>query len=322
MERRKFVRLILGSSSLLLGGCALLPSPSPVHGEGVEDAGPGGAPSPAAGPAKNPGGPASPPAEAEEGDILETRASEKSARLAPGQLADQHARSSHFDETLPGDIFVAGADLELLRTLTGKFRDLQKHVGFGHFNLVGMDEFFAKAESTGAGVTKAEKEQLERLFHFDAVKYGFTGARVFTEFTQTIDKNSVVKVPRSGHFLRRGLPLETYEKVKKDVGKSLILTSGIRGVAKQFHLFLEKAVESDGNLSKASRSLAPPGYSFHGRGDFDVGKIGYGVGNFTDDFAKTDEYKRLLDLGYVQIRYTQDNDLGVRFEPWHIKVES
>jgi zinc D-Ala-D-Ala carboxypeptidase len=25
-------------------------------------------------------------------------------------------------------------------------------------------------------------------------------------------------------------------------------------------------------------------------------------------------------LGYVQIRYTEDNRLGVRFEPWHIKV--
>lgn len=313
MERRKFVRLIVGSGSLFLGGCALLPPPSKVH---------------------EPGAPTLPISENEEientpeaavTDLQETRsadkAAEKNSALAPEKLTDRRSRSAHFDETFPDDLIVTGAELELVRKLTAKFRDVQKHVGFGHFNLVGMDEFFAKAENS-RGLTKEEKEYLEKLFHFDANKYGFTGARVFSDFTQTIDKNAVVKIPHSGHFLRKGLPLETYDKVKKDVGRSLILTSGIRGVAKQFHLFLEKTLESEGNLSKASRSLAPPGYSFHGRGDFDVGKIGYGVGNFTDDFAKTDEYKRLLDLGYVKIRYTQDNDLGVRFEPWHIKVES
>ena len=25
-------------------------------------------------------------------------------------------------------------------------------------------------------------------------------------------------------------------------------------------------------------------------------------------------------LGYIQIRYTEANQLGVRFEPWHIRV--
>jgi len=70
----------------------------------------------------------------------------------------------------------------------------------------------------------------------------------------------------------------------------------------------------------ASRSLAPPGYSFHGVGDFDVGKKGYGIDNFTEKFTKTDVYKKLNDLGYIRFRYHQDNYLGVRFEPWHIKV--
>ena len=81
-----------------------------------------------------------------------------------------------------------------------------------------------------------------------------------------------------------------------------------------------KAMETGGNLSQASRSLAPPGYSFHAAGDFDVGKVGFGPDNFTEAFARTDEYRRLIDLGYVEIRYTETNPFGVRHEPWHIKI--
>ena len=88
----------------------------------------------------------------------------------------------------------------------------------------------------------------------------------------------------------------------------------------QLHLFLAKTFQSDGNLSRASRSLAPPGYSFHNAGDFDVGKNGLGEMNFTADFSHTDEFKRLINLGYVDIRYTDSNQLGVRYEPWHIKL--
>ncbi|HKI73197.1 MAG TPA: D-alanyl-D-alanine carboxypeptidase family protein, partial [Pseudomonadales bacterium] len=79
-------------------------------------------------------------------------------------------------------------------------------------------------------------------------------------------------------------------------------------------------IQAKGNLSRASRSLAPPGHSYHGVGDFDVGKVGYGLRNFTSDFARTDEYKSLLELGYVTMRYPQYNLMGVRYEPWHIKV--
>ena len=94
----------------------------------------------------------------------------------------------------------------------------------------------------------------------------------------------------------------------------------MRGVVKQFQLFLSKAVTTGGNLSQASRSLAPPGYSYHAVGDFDVGRVGFGLKNFTADFADTPEYRKLIDLGYVDIRYTETNPFGVRHEPWHIKI--
>ncbi len=91
---------------------------------------------------------------------------------------------------------------------------------------------------------------------------------------------------------------------------------------KQFLLFLNKAYNYDGNLSLASRSLAPPGYSYHGIGDFDVGQVGLGADNFTQRFTTTEVYRKLKDLGYIKIRYVEDNMLGVRFEPWHINVGS
>jgi D-alanyl-D-alanine carboxypeptidase len=51
-----------------------------------------------------------------------------------------------------------------------------------------------------------------------------------------------------------------------------------------------------------------------------VGKVGFGLKNFTEEFAQTAEFKRLLDLGYIGMRYPKENLLGVRYEPWHIKV--
>ena len=66
--------------------------------------------------------------------------------------------------------------------------------------------------------------------------------------------------------------------------------------------------------------VPPPGHSYHAVGDFDVGKKGFGSRNFSEAFAQTDEFKRLIDLGYLDIRYPQKNPFGVRYEPWHIKV--
>ena len=111
-----------------------------------------------------------------------------------------------------------------------------------------------------------------------------------------------------------------YKKLKNSAGDKLYLTSGIRGVVKQFLLFLDKAETNRGNLSLASRSLAPPGYSFHGIADFDVGQMGYGALNFTEQFTTTEVFKKLEDLEYVSLRYMEGNLKGVRFEPWHIKV--
>ena len=71
--------------------------------------------------------------------------------------------------------------------------------------------------------------------------------------------------------------------------------------------------------NKAAVDLHQAGAPLETR-DFDVGKYGLGEQNFTANFSSTEEFQRLIRLGYVDIRYTDDNRFGVRFEPWHIKL--
>ena len=199
---------------------------------------------------------------------------------------------------------------------------VQKLVGHGNFNVISFDETLSYAkrfESIGR-FPEAELIFIEELFSANAKQYGFYGEKVISRLTDRVSHKDLQKIAQTGHFLYRGESVAAYNRLKRDIGSSIVLTSGIRSVVKQTHLFLAKAIQSKGNLSKASRSLAPPGHSYHGVGDFDVGKTGFGRKNFTEAFASTEEYKRLVDLGYVDIRYPRDNMLGVRYEPWHIKV--
>ena len=85
-------------------------------------------------------------------------------------------------------------------------------------------------------------------------------------------------------------------------------------------LYMKKIYSLKGNITEASYSLAPPAYTYHSISDFDVGKKGFGYGNFTEKFTTTKEYKNLKKLDYIAMRYTIHNKEGVRYEPWHIKV--
>lgn len=234
------------------------------------------------------------------------------------------AKSRDFDKDFSDDIYMVGDEYKILLSVVDKLNKLQKYVGHGHFNVVDWNDgvaFTKKARGTGSGFTKEEIIFLEKIFYRDAVEYGFMGEKVFKEIDRGINRKNTIKVPYSGHFLVKGQSHELYKSIKKKLGSDLILTSGVRCTMKQFSLFLNKVIDCGGNASKASRSIAPPGYSFHGRGDFDIGSRYLGYKNFTSDFAKTDEYKKLVELGFVNIRYEQDNLQGVRFEPWHIKVD-
>ena len=242
--------------------------------------------------------------------------------LTEDDIKDHLYKVNHFDQTFSEDIFLAKDELAVLVAAIARMNRLQQWVGHGNFSMLGFDEMlkFARRHSDIGEFTSAELSLFERIFSEDARIYGFMGEKVVTSMTALIDKKAGVKIPGSGNYIFKGKPYEMYSRLKKDIGESLILTSGIRSIVKQMYLFLVKVKESDGNLSMASRSLAPPGHSYHAIGDFDVGNIHLGSMNFTAKFADTDEFKKLVQLGYTSIRYTPDNQFGVRYEPWHIKV--
>ncbi len=237
-------------------------------------------------------------------------------------IKDYLKKMMDFDKPHAEDIVVRKADYGVFASTFKKIRTVQKVVGNGHFQVLSFDRALktARTYSQVGRFTKEELKFMEEIFYKEASLYGFTGEKTMETITRTVDKKAILKVPYTGNYLYKGTPLEMYKEIKKQVGKNVMLTSGIRGVMKQFYLFLNKAYKNGGNLSLASRSLAPPGYSFHGNGDFDVGQVGFGVSNFTSSFTKTDVFKRLCDLGYLKLRYPEENYVGVRFEPWHIKT--
>jgi len=238
-------------------------------------------------------------------------------------IKDYLHKMRNFDVRHDGDICLDRREFALLKSCVNRFKRVQRTVGHGNFYLLSLDEAIdiARNYSRVGEFTRAELDFLEKVFYFDASHYGFLGEKPLKNITDQVNKREVIKVPYTGNYLYKGQPRQTYREIMKGVGDGVVLTSGVRSVIKQFLLFLNKAYGNEGNLSLASRSLAPPGYSYHGIGDFDVGQVGLGADNFTERFTTTSVYKRLNEQGYVRIRYPLDNLFGVRFEPWHIKVD-
>jgi len=242
----------------------------------------------------------------------------------PDTLQNYLHKMENFENFHVEDVFLDHQKYPLLVSVFKRLDRLQTLVGHGNFNVVSFDEMrrFSKHYISIGAFPKAELDFLEETFTDNVSRYGFCGEKVVTDLTNVVSNKDRLKVHGTGHFLFKGESHNLYKRVRKDLGSKIILTSGIRSIVKQTHLFLAKTIQTKGNLSRASRSLAPPGHSFHGIGDFDVGKVGFGARNFTVEFARTPEFRQLVDLGYADMRYPRDNLLGVRYEPWHIKVVS
>ncbi len=237
-------------------------------------------------------------------------------------IKDYLSKIRHPNTPHPEDILLDNNGLRLLDSVVRRIQRVRAYVGHGNFCILGFDNCIkvARNSSKVGAFTKAELDFMEEIYFRDAKEYGFFGEKQIMQVTDEINSLDVYKVPYSGNYLFLGASYEKYLSIRKKIGGDLILTSGIRGVTKQFYLFLSKAHRFSGNLSLASRSLAPPGYSYHATGDFDVGQRGFGGGNFSEKFTDTPVYKSLTNLGYVRYRYERDNMLGVRYEPWHVKL--
>ena len=237
-------------------------------------------------------------------------------------IKDYLSKIRHPNRPHPGDIVLDRNGKALLKSVVKRLQRVRSHVGHGNFCILGYADCLKIARNAprvGAFPT-VEENFMEEIFFRDAKEYGFMGEKQITSLTENINPLDVYKVPYSGNYLYLGASYEKYLKIRQEVGEELVLTSGIRGLTKQFYLFMSKADRYDGNLSLASRSLAPPGYSYHATGDFDVGQRGFGGGNFSEEFTHTRVFSQLIDLGYVRSRYERDNMFGVRYEPWHIKL--
>ena len=256
---------------------------------------------------------------AEPGKIAQTSLSQKNYEP---YIKDYLYKIKNFNKDHQGDIYLQGEKKKLLKSVVNRLKRLYQIVGHADFSLLSFDEALKIAENYSAigCFSNNEIEFMEMTFYGDADQFGFLGKKPLMQLTAYVPEKEIIKIPYSGNHLFKGLPLETYTKIKRVVGDQLILSSGVRSIMKQMLLFLNKAYMNHSNLSLASRSLAPPGYSYHGIGDFDVGQVGFGEGNFTENFITTDVYKKLEGLGYLTLRYPRENMLGVRFEPWHVKV--
>ncbi len=237
-------------------------------------------------------------------------------------IRDYLYKMKNFDSPNRDDIRINREVYHTFKSTVKRLNRLQSLVGHGRFHILGLDEGlrFARKYPVVGKFPREELDLMEELFYKDAAEYGFLGEKTLSGLTDRIKKGDVIYMRSQGNYLYREHSLETFNKIRQQVGESVTLTSGVRGVMKQFLLFLNKAYKNQGNLSLASRSLAPPGYSFHANGDFDVGQAGFGALNFTDRFTSTDVYNILCDLGYLRLRYELNNRLGVRFEPWHIRI--
>ena len=219
-------------------------------------------------------------------------------------------------------VYLPLQDMQTLHIIDQRLNRLRRFIGYANFNIVSFDEalYYARNYSRIGAFSKKEIELIEKLFFMEPSALGFYGEKTVDNITSVIKKQDLEKIPYSGHFIFKGKPLEDYHRIIKDIGDNIILTSGVRSVIKQLDLYISKIKELNGNLTKASTIIAPPAYTYHAISDFDIGKKGWGKRNFTADFARTEEFAKMIKLNYISIRYTINNKDGVRFEPWHVKV--
>lgn len=246
------------------------------------------------------------------------------AAVHDARLQDYLDKMRNFERPHPDDVFVDAGEFPLLQSCAERLGRLELVVGYGFFHLLSFDDALSYGRNyERVGVfTKPEIAFMEKIFYVDARSYGFLDDKPLKNLTHAVSRSQVVRIASTGNYLHRGDSFDAYQKIKKSVGNRVELTSGIRSIIKQYRLFLNKAYENGGNFSLASRQVAPPGYSYHGFNDFDLGQAGFGDLNFTECFTSTDAYRRMADLGYLNLRYPRDNLLGVRYEPWHIMVSN
>ncbi len=220
------------------------------------------------------------------------------------------------------DVILSKDEWKTLVSLNKRLKRLKRYVGYANFNVISYNNalFYGRNYSSIGAFRKDELDMMHRLFDENPSKYGFYGSKTCYDIDNYVSKKDIVKIPHTGHFIFKGKSQSDYERLTKDIGDTIILTSGVRNVIKQMSLYVNKIYRTHGNITQASYSIAPPAYSYHTISDFDVGVKGFGYLNFTAKFATTQEFKEMTRLDYIGMRYHKNNKDGVRYEPWHVEV--
>ena len=184
-------------------------------------------------------------------------------------------------------------------------------------------------------LTKDEEVLVKRIRDIKPISYGFKGKYLGI---QNIPRNLIAIRNQKYSVKNKTIRLETQyvpepvflaykklnKKLYKDIKRKLLIESGYRSPAYQVIIFLYFLNFYKFNFSKTAKRVVIPGYSEHcfpKRQAVDFMTIdGVPGDEHPLDFAKTIEYKRLLenanDFGFYQ-SYPRNNKLGVMFEPWH-----
>lgn len=184
-----------------------------------------------------------------------------------------------------------------------------------------------------------EKQFVKKIFSIDPVSLGFKGEFCSMDIPDELVKiENINVVSKKGDTISLGVqysPKHSYkdfilmnEQMKKEIGKSLYITSGYRSPGKQAYLFIMYlATSSNFSLYENAKWIAMPGYSQHGtpiNNALDLtnenGIDGFSEGQTAEDFVKLPEYKWMLKNAAqfnFFLSYPENNKLGVAFEPWH-----
>jgi hypothetical protein len=179
-----------------------------------------------------------------------------------------------------------------------------------------------------------ERDFAERIFQIDPKEIGFKGPKYSKGKPERPVKIESVKVGDRETGIQY-CPEHSYkdyllmtEKMKKEIGKQLLIDSGYRSPGKQAYLFFYYlTTSSDYSLKENAKWIAMPGYSEHGNPvnnamDFtsENGINGFSDNQTAADFEALPEFYWLMENANqfnFYLSYPKDNTFGVAYEPWH-----
>lgn len=152
-------------------------------------------------------------------------------------------------------------------------------------------------------------EKFGHRFYEEAPSAALTGVGPYRDTGRVVK----MRTPAARAFLKM-------VAVAREEGVRIVPISGFRPISYQKTLF-ERAVKRYGSEQKASRWVAPPGYSEHATGwTLDVGDESQRGTDIEPSFESTPASRWLQNNAHrfgFELSFPPNNPQGVNHEPWH-----